>query len=242
MPGATAPRRRKSRAAAPASPRCGDRRQRRLLAVHPGQLAADDRLRDPLVAVQQPQRDPLSVRQSGTRPVASRSVSVSTARRTSSLHSEIRVGRHSSSPVATRCTVSSSARSPRPNRALVGHDRHAQFARKLLVVDRQPVALGLVHQVQADDRPVGDLQHLQHEVQIALKPRGVDHDDGHVRLAEQDEVAGDLLVVARGQQRVRARQVDELEPVAVVSETRPRPGRRSCPASCPCAAAGRSGR
>ena len=36
---------------------------------------------------------------------------------------------------------------------------------------------GFVHQVQAEHSPIGDLQHLQGQVQVALQASGVDHDD-----------------------------------------------------------------
>ena len=50
-----------------------------------------------------------------------------------------------------------------------------------------------VHQVQADHHPVGDLQDLQHQIQVALQRRGVGHHDRHIRLAEQQEIARDSL-------------------------------------------------
>jgi hypothetical protein len=87
-----------------------------------------------------------------------------------------------------------------------------------------PSPLRLVHEVQTDDDAVGDLEHLEHEVEIALESRGVHDDDRHVGLSEQDEVARDLLVVARRQQRVRAGQIDEL--VAVVAQREPALGAR----------------
>ena len=88
--------------------------------------------------------------------------------------------------------------------------RHAEIARQAADVDLDALALGLVHQVDGDDHAVGDLEHLQHEVQVALERRGVDDDDRRVGPAEQQEVARDLFVVRRRQQRVGARQVHEL--------------------------------
>ena len=46
-------------------------------------------------------------------------------------------------------------------------------------------AAGFVHQVEADHHPVGDLQHLQHQVQVALQPGGIDDDHGHIGLGRR---------------------------------------------------------
>jgi hypothetical protein len=81
-------------------------------------------------------------------------------------------------------------------------------------------ALRFVHEVQADHDAVRDLEHLQHDVQVALEYGGIDHHDGHVGLAEQHEVARHLFVEARREQRVGARQVHQLEPF-VAARKRP---------------------
>jgi hypothetical protein len=91
-----------------------------------------------------------------------------------------------------------------------GHDGHPEVPRQPPLVDRQAIAFGLVDQIEADDDPVGDLEHLQHDVQVALEPVRVHHDDRDVGLAEQDEIARNLLVVARREQRIHARQIDQL--------------------------------
>ena len=86
------------------------------------------------------------------------------------------------------------------------------------MIHRDPLSRGLVHQVQADHRSFRDLQHLEHEVEIALEHGGVDDDQRAVGTAEEDEVPGDLLVDGRRQQGIRAGQVDHLVPVAVELE------------------------
>ena len=59
--------------------------------------------------------------------------------------------------------------------ALAGarHDRRStgtpRSRARLRVSTSMPLRLRLVHQVHGDDHAVGDLQHLQHEVQIALE-------------------------------------------------------------------------
>src|SRR5690606_1523463 len=73
-------------------------------------------------------------------------------------------------------------------------DGHAQLGRETVRVDRDPVALRLVHEVQADDHAVRDLQDLEDEVQVPLETGRVDDDDHDVRSAEEDEVPGDLLI------------------------------------------------
>src|SRR6187200_1906673 len=77
-------------------------------------------------------------------------------------------------------------------------------------VDIEALASRLVHQVHRDDDAVGDLQHLQNEVQVALERAGIGDDDDGVWLAEQDEVARDLLVLRGRQQRIGTGQVDDL--------------------------------
>ena len=105
---------------------------------------------------------------------------------------------------------------PRAGRA--GHHRDAELPLEPCRVDRNPVAPGLVHQVDVDHHPVGDVEDLQHEVQVALEPRRVDHRHRHVGPSEQDELAGHLFVRAAGLQGVGARQVDDLHARAAVRE------------------------
>ena len=56
------------------------------------------------------------------------------------------------------------------------------------------MTLRFVYEVQADDGPVGDLQHLQHQVQVALQAGAVDDDDGDIGPAEEDEVTRHFFV------------------------------------------------
>ncbi len=100
------------------------------------------------------------------------------------------------------------------------HRGHAEIARQAAHVDVDPLAPGFVHQVHGHDDLVGDLEHLQHEIQIALERGCVDDDDRAVGGAEEQEVARDLLVVRRRQQRVRARQIDELVVLSVELRSR----------------------
>ena len=55
---------------------------------------------------------------------------------------------------------------------------------------------GLVHQVEADDDAIGDLEDLEHQVEVSFESGGIHHHQRDVRLAEEDEVAGDFLVGA----------------------------------------------
>jgi hypothetical protein len=95
------------------------------------------------------------------------------------------------------------------------YDRHAEFARERTRIHCDAVALRLVDEVHAHHGAVGDVEHLQHEIQIALESRGVGHDHRDVGTSEQDEIAGDILVDAGRQQRVGAGQIDD----AVLSPT-----------------------
>jgi hypothetical protein len=99
------------------------------------------------------------------------------------------------------------------------HDRHAQVARQAPLVDLQPVAAGLVHQVQADHDTIRDLQHLQDQVEIALQPGNVADDQRDIRLPEEQKVARHFLIGARRQQGIRPGQIDQFEAAAAVLET-----------------------
>ena len=59
---------------------------------------------------------------------------------------------------------------------------------------------------------------MQDEVHVALQACGVGHHDGHVGLAKEDKVAGDLLVLRRGGERVGTGQVDDAIRVATVAK------------------------
>ena len=118
-------------------------------------------------------------------------------------------------------------------------DGHAQLSGKLLVVDRQSVSPGLVHQIQTDDRPVRDLQYLQHEIQIAVQSCRIHDNNRHVRPAKQDEVAGNLFVVACRQQRIGPGQIDDAITLLFERAGSLRREPLSCRANCRYAAAAR---
>ena len=75
-------------------------------------------------------------------------------------------------------------------------DRNAKPVFKRLDIDPDPVTARLIHQVEADHDAVGDLEDLQHQVEVPLQPGRVHHHHGHVGIAKQDEVPGNLLIGA----------------------------------------------
>ena len=89
------------------------------------------------------------------------------------------------------------------------HARHAERIRQRGEIRPDAAALCLVHEVDADNGASGDLQNLQHEVQVALEAGRVADDDHGVRSAEAQKVARDLLFGGLGAERVRARNVHE---------------------------------
>ena len=91
----------------------------------------------------------------------------------------------------------SSACTPSPVRATIGTAGTPRSRDRLRASTSMPLRLRFVHQVDGDDHAVGDLEHLQHEIQVALERARVDDDDRAVGPAEQQEVARDLLVAAR---------------------------------------------
>jgi len=98
------------------------------------------------------------------------------------------------------------------------YHRHSELRLEPLDIDRDSVPTGLVHQVEADDHSIGDRERLQEQVQVPLEPSRVDHDHGDVRAAEEEEVSRDLFIDRTRLEGVRPRQVDDLDPLALVRE------------------------
>ena len=112
----------------------------------------------------------------------------------------------------------------------------------MAIVDLQAVTAGLVHQVQADNNPVGDFKHLQDQIEIALEAGGINDDHGYVGLAKENKIACDFFIQDWWQAASRCRA--DRPACSVLRHTRSRLRRvsRSYPASCPYVGAGRSGR
>ncbi len=81
-----------------------------------------------------------------------------------------------------------------------GNDRNAEFVGQLGHVDTDALTPGLVHQIEADDHSIGDLEHLDHQVEVALETGRIDHDDRDVGTPKEEEVAGYFFVGAAGLQ------------------------------------------
>ena len=105
-----------------------------------------------------------------------------------------------------------------------GHHRDPEFPTQPGHVDSDAMSFGLVHQVEAHDHFVGDLEDLQNQVEVSFESGRVHYHDSHVGSAEQDEIAGHFFIRAASLQRVSARQIDYLDPFAREIET----------ALCPC--------
>ena len=80
------------------------------------------------------------------------------------------------------------------------------------------MAASLIHQVEAHDDAISNLENLEDQIQIALQTCGIDDDHGDIRLPKQDEVTGDLFVRTACLQGVGTRQIDDLDLAAVVLE------------------------
>ena len=89
------------------------------------------------------------------------------------------------------------------------HHRNAQPAGQGLQVHLDPLAPGLIHQVDAHHRPGRDLQGLEHQIQVSFQTGGVADHDGGVRPAEAEEIPGHLFLRRVGQQGVSTRQVHQ---------------------------------
>ena len=179
----------------------------------------------PLVAVQQSQRDPAGIGQvRGMAALELRDELVDRALSSAGGSCASRCGRQTILPVATSSMACSSSGSPSPERAAVGTTGTPKVARQLASSTCSPCRrASSIRFRQTTARSVISST-CKHQVQVALQPRGVGHDHRHVGLAEQDEIAGDLLVEAGRQQRIGAGQIDEL--VALAANTRTPPSAR----------------
>ena len=182
-----------------------------------GQVAAGERTRYPLIALQQSKRHPAragqvgkgvlddghELRHSGVHSPAAPSDAawpgLSLTR--GHLHGGLQQGINAVT-AARRCR----------------HDRDAQLTFKPLGVHSHTVAGGLIDQIEADHHAGGDLQDLQDEIQVALQAHRVHHNDRDIRVAEQDEIPCHLLIRAPRLQGVGTRQVDHLDPPAPMRE------------------------
>ena len=63
-------------------------------------------------------------------------------------------------------------------------------------VNGDAVPVCLIDQIEAHNHPAGDLEDLEDEIEIALQPRCVDHNYGHIGIPEKNEVTGNLLIRA----------------------------------------------
>ena len=98
------------------------------------------------------------------------------------------------------------------------YDGDAEAAGEPLEVDLDLITACLVEEVHAEDDLIGDLQHLQQEVHVALQAGGVSDDDRDVGAVEEDEVAGDLLILARRGEGISTWEVYNLVALASVVE------------------------
>ena len=88
-------------------------------------------------------------------------------------------------------------------------DRYAELFAQPLEIDADSLALGFVHQVDADDGTRKNFNCLQHQIEVALQTCRVAHNDGGVSSAEAEKVAGGLLLGGVGKKRIRAGNIDE---------------------------------
>ncbi len=182
------------------------------------QFAALDRFQNPPVAIEQSRGHPGRVGEPGQQPFHFRP-QVGDGSRQFPRVTRFSMRRAGDLPRRDPVNDLQQFRNPFPEPSRCRDHRHAQPTRQLPGIHGEAVPLRLVHEIQADHHPVGDLHHLQGQVEIAFQARGVHHDQRHIRLAEQHEVSGNLLIRARRQQRIRAGQIDELVAAALKQET-----------------------
>ncbi|OLN24466.1 hypothetical protein DVDV_4198 [Desulfovibrio sp. DV] len=104
-----------------------------------------------------------------------------------------------------------------PHPGHTGNDRHTQKLGQLLDVNGHPVALDLVHHVEAKDHGRADLHELHGQIEAAFQGRGINHVDDNVGMLVHDDVAGDQLFHGIGGQGVGAGEVHEMHVVAVIA-------------------------
>lgn len=89
------------------------------------------------------------------------------------------------------------------------HYRDAKKLAELLQVDFNAPAPGLVQKVYADDQIWSELQHLQYQIQIALKAGCIADGYSTVRAAGGEEIPGGLFFRGMGLEGVAAGEVNE---------------------------------
>jgi len=105
-----------------------------------------------------------------------------------------------------------------------GDGWHAKFPRETSCIHYDTLAPRLVHEIDRENRPVGNFQHLKREVQVAFQCGRIGDDDNAVRLPEEDEIAGDFFILRGGEKRVSAGQINEFVANAVKFEAAFRAG------------------
>ena len=73
-------------------------------------------------------------------------------------------------------------------------NRYPQLPLQRRQIDADMQTAGFIHQVDADHRAGGDLQRLQHKVQVALQAGGVAYHAYRIGGGKTQEIAGDLLL------------------------------------------------
>lgn len=85
-------------------------------------------------------------------------------------------------------------------------------------IDRDALALGNVHLIQADDERHVHLEKLEREKEIALEDRGADDVDDDIGLIVGDIIARHQLFDRIGRQGIDAGQVDDVDVAAIEAE------------------------
>ena len=114
-----------------------------------------------------------------------------------------------------------------PSCCLDRNDRHSQFLRKTFGIHRRPLRAGDVDHVECNDGRKPKLQNLGDEIEIPLQMGGVDHAENTLRsrgvLTEIEEhVAGDPFIGGMGPDAVAARQIEQLDLLAMLADELPR--------------------
>ena len=89
------------------------------------------------------------------------------------------------------------------------HHRHAQKAGKLRSIHLDPLAPRLVHQIDAHNGARGDLQRLEHQIQVALQAGGITDHHRAVGTAKAEEVPGHLFLGGMGHKGIGPRQIHQ---------------------------------
>ena len=97
-----------------------------------------------------------------------------------------------------------------------GYHRQTERRFQDMGLNLDALLFGYIDHIEADHQRDGQADQLRHQVKIALQGGCINDDNDHIRLAFDDEIAGDAFLQGVGRQAIGAGQVNNLHRHAVL--------------------------